>query len=449
MANLSFLLKSASVGRPYPVILRLRDSRSVDIEVRTQLQIFPEHWSKTRQEMIARPGIPDEDRFRFNETLADIKNTVLKAYNDLLLTGKAPTRTWLTQCLGKKARKPALPKETRLMAFIQTFLDEITSGARLTESSQRYQPSTIKVFKGFQSLLKEYITKTGQKLDYADIDMKFYNRYVQFFINKKYSANTIGRHIKHLKTIMRAAREEGYHQNLEIERKKFKVIRVATSEIYLTIDELRRMMALDLSATPHHEKARDLFLIGCFTAQRFSDYSRIRPEHLKTLQDGTRVIELNQVKTAGKVVIPILPELETILARNNYTSPSMTDVKLNKYIKEVAKKAKIIGIFEKEVTKEGRRSIERINRSDMIKTHSARRTGCTIMYLAGIPSIAIMKISGHKSEQEFLKYIRVSQEETAAQVAAINWFPAPPEKKAEAQDQQQVIPSPNPEMPPR
>lgn len=50
---------------------------------------------------------------------------------------------------------------------------------------------------------------------------------------------------------------------------------------------------------------------------------------------------------------------------------------------------------------------------ELIKTHTARRTGCTNMYLAGIPVIDIMKISGHKTEKEFMKYIKVSKLETA------------------------------------
>jgi len=423
MAKVTFFLKSTRSNEQTPVVLRLRDSRSVDIEVRTRLQIIPENWSKSNQEMMAKSGIIPEDRFRFNETLIDMRATVLKEYSSLVLSGKTPTRKWLLACLGKKASKPSLPKDNRLLGFIQTFIDEISSGLRLTDSGQRYQPATIKAFVGFQSMLREYMKETGEKLDYNDIDLKFYSRYLQFFIARNYSANTIGRHVKHLKTIMRAAREEGYHQNVEIEHKKFKVIRVPTSEIYLTQDELHRMMTLDLSEEPLLAKARDLFLIGCFTAQRFSDYSRIRPEHIKTLQNGTRVIELHQVKTAGKVVIPILPELGTILARHQFSSPSMPVQKLNNLLKRLGRMAGITQLHEKEVIQGGRRSVKAIERCEMIKSHTARRTGCTLMYLAGIPTIAIMKISGHKSESEFLKYVRVSQEETAAQVAAVNWFP--------------------------
>ena len=39
------------------------------------------------------------------------------------------------------------------------------------------------------------------------------------------------------------------------------------------------------------------------------------------------------------------------------------------------------------------------------------------MYLAGIPSIDIMKITGHKTEVDFLKYIKVFKEETAMSLA--------------------------------
>ena len=58
----------------------------------------------------------------------------------------------------------------------------------------------------------------------------------------------------------------------------------------------------------------------------------------------------------------------------------------------------------------------------LIKTHTARRTGCTLMYLAGIPTIDIMKVSGHKTEKEFLKYIKVGKKETALNLAKHPYF---------------------------
>ena len=39
------------------------------------------------------------------------------------------------------------------------------------------------------------------------------------------------------------------------------------------------------------------------------------------------------------------------------------------------------------------------------------------MYLAGIPTIAIMKVTGHKTEREFMKvYQRSTEEQTALEL---------------------------------
>ncbi|MFQ8804876.1 MAG: hypothetical protein ACLR8Y_06890 [Alistipes indistinctus] len=58
----------------------------------------------------------------------------------------------------------------------------------------------------------------------------------------------------------------------------------------------------------------------------------------------------------------------------------------------------------------------------MVKTHTARRSGATNMYLAGIPTIAIMKITGHKTEKEFMKYIKITEEESAMELMNHPYF---------------------------
>ena len=40
-----------------------------------------------------------------------------------------------------------------------------------------------------------------------------------------------------------------------------------------------------------------------------------------------------------------------------------------------------------------------VDKCDLVKTHTARCSGATNMYLAGILTIAIMKITGHKTEK--------------------------------------------------
>ena len=177
--------------------------------------------------------------------------------------------------------------------------------------------------------------------------------------------------------------------------------------------------------------ARDVFLIGCYTAQRFSDYSRIKKEHIETYENGRRVIRLVQQKTDEFVVIPVKPELETLLKKYDWNVPKIWEQKLNLHIKTVAEKAKITEPVLVEKIKGGLKVKSTVPKNKLIKTHTARRTGCTNMYLSGITPIDIMKISGHRTEREFLNYIKVTKEETAKNLINHPYFSGSQLKKVE------------------
>ena len=59
---------------------------------------------------------------------------------------------------------------------------------------------------------------------------------------------------------------------------------------------------------------------------------------------------------------------------------------------------------------------------ELITTHTARRSFATNAYLAGVPTISIMKLTGHKTEQVFMKYISISQKENAASIMGHKFF---------------------------
>ena len=58
----------------------------------------------------------------------------------------------------------------------------------------------------------------------------------------------------------------------------------------------------------------------------------------------------------------------------------------------------------------------------LVGTHTARRSFATNLYLAEVPSISIMKITGHKTEKSFLQYIRVTQKENADKLLTHPFF---------------------------
>ena len=44
------------------------------------------------------------------------------------------------------------------------------------------------------------------------------------------------------------------------------------------------------------------------------------------------------------------------------------------------------------------------------------------MYMEGMDTLSVMKITGHKTEKEFKKYIRVGEEENALLVSTSKFF---------------------------
>lgn len=431
MANINpqFKLKHSSSSNPTLILLIAYFNRQRFV-YSTGKKILPELWDNESQR-------PTKDRGIINKYLnasPDLKNEMKdlssilnryadearKSYGYLEQQDLIPTPDKVRELLDKKF-KPLLNQikdktKVTLNTYIKTYIDKIESGKRLVvegiNKGQLYKKGTIKNYKGFKVQFDSFQDEKRKLSNFDDITIDFYDEFVSYFVKKGYSANTIGRHIKNLKTIMRSAREEGFHNNQEIDRKKFKVIREETDSIYLTESELNKMYQLDLSENITLDIARDVFLVGCRTAQRFSDYSLISKENLIHIE-YKNVIDLLQKKTGERVKIPLHWQVTEILKKHDGYLPKIYEQKLNSRIKEVGRLA---GINESVLTQEikgGLKVKKTAPKYELIKTHTARRTGCTLMYKAGIQVIDIMKISGHKTEREFLKYIRVSKEETA------------------------------------
>jgi integrase len=86
---------------------------------------------------------------------------------------------------------------------------------------------------------------------------------------------------------------------------------------------------------------------------------------------------------------------------------------MNSYLKEIGE---LVGIDEKTTrtfTKGGLKASQLYKKFELITTHTARRSFATNLYKAGFPSLSIMKITGHKTETSFMKYIKISHEENA------------------------------------
>jgi integrase len=354
-----------------------------------------------------------------------IKVTTHRILENLAAQNKRPDKNTLKKMLDQELKATGETKRKKhvtLIDYVKRYTEELIQGERLTDGGKVFTPGSIQNYDSFRSQAELFEKKTGCSLRFEDIDQDFYNDFVRFLNAKNYSPNTIGKHIARLKKLLRSAKEDGLYQGEQHEKKYFKVLQTPTEHVYLTEEELNKLAKLDLSGKGELELYRDVFLIGCHTAQRVSDYKQIRPEHIMKTSEGVRILRIIQQKTGEEVMIPIRKELDDLLKKYNYHPPVVQEQKLNGYLKDLGKMASIDTPVEIEMIRGGRKIRKVFPKFELIKTHSARRTGATLMYLANIPSIDIMKITGHKKESNFLKYICVTREETANKLSKHLYF---------------------------
>lgn len=264
------------------------------------------------------------------------------------------------------------------------------------EETTKHKYNRYKVYT--YNTLVEYFGKKQPTFD--DITYSVCEDFIEWMSAKDLCANTRGSHVKFLKAAMNEAYKNKLHRNED-----FRTFRKETEQVdavYLTNEEVTKVAELPLCGS--HGIARDLFIIGCHTGMRFSDYSRLS---MNDISDG--VIHFITQKCKTPVDIPAHPRVLKILKKHGGQAPKISGQKFNAYIKDVCKEA---GINESVLVRKSGKHV-RHEKWELVSSHTARRTGLTNMYKAGIPIYRCMMISGHKSEQVFLTYLRITQEENA------------------------------------
>ena len=181
-----------------------------------------------------------------------------------------------------------------------------------------------------------------------------------------------------------------------------------TTIIYrLNIPKLISEGVIDAKSTI--EATRDLFIVGCWTGLRRADIARIN-EALFDLANNRLTIQTQ--KTNEKVIIPLHPFVCELYAKYHGRFPKLIDKsKANGQLQELGRLAKIDELTSRSSVRGGKIVTEHLMKYQRIGFHTGRRSFATNLYLQGAPTISIMKMTGHKTEQSFLKYIKVSKVE--------------------------------------
>ena len=356
------------------------------------------------------------------------------------------------EMIKKEEAKSKMESEKRKMfrVYAQNYINEMQCGRRRTIKNKPYAKATILHWKQAVDKVLDFHKKYPFSWD--DINQSLIGMFITYLEEDKLSPTNIQKLMKDLKKLINDAEIEGIHENFRARNLNYTMeVRESdkSTQIYLTTEELQGLYDMELSGTD--EIVRDIFLIGCFIGQRVSDYGRIEPEWVGETRNGVRVIRLQQKKTGHNVCVPIVGnQLETLLKKYNYRVPKISEAEINRRIKDICERLSVsipsLAVKEKTMLKKheknalytnkdgGRKLFEINERGECIKpkwamvaSHTARRTCITNMYLAtkpdGSPKYTLaqrMSVSGHKTEGQYINYIKCSLDEVAEMVAAAN-----------------------------
>ena len=328
----------------------------------------------------------------------------------------------------QEARRPGV------LDFVRKRLEGMKNGT-IKRKGNNYTKQTLHAYTGFANILETFIKQ--HPFDWEDINERLIDEFVLYMENYGYMKKTINKNLA-VSAMLNTAFKEGFRFKTSV-LDHFPKLHVTREdkvvEIYLTEEELQALYEMPLSGK--EDKARDVFLVGCYTSQRFSDYSRITERNI-SFHDGVGIITLTQQKTGTEVSIPILNDnLIRIFEKYDYNLPYIHNNDLNEIIKVVLKKlsesvpslrqemATKITLISQRMEEQNRVAFKRNEYGDILvpryrlaTTHTARRTGITLMYLSKmLDSHEMMSISGHKTESVFNDYIKISGIELATSIA--------------------------------
>ncbi len=410
--NVHFKLKDSHSDKSTLIYLKVYFNKKRFV-YSTREKINPENWNKETQRVI----IPRGDKVRkeqykaINHTLEDLKGKVEEVFTNCTYNKITPTPDYLKKELDKEFKPETQETPTNLFDFIEQIIQESKSGNRTTRKGKQLSPYTIKGYVTTLNHLRGFKKATHKKIDFDTINMRFYKDFLKYFNDQERSPNSIGKNIKNLKVFLKEATKRGLNTNLIYQDEDFVTLNEETDQIYLNETELLKIYNKDFTKNPRLERVRDLFIIGCYTGLRFADLAQLRQENI--IKDGTQ-IKITQQKTGDTVYIPLHWRVGEILNKYEGIPPrAISNQKMNNYLKEMGEDAGITEEVIQTQLKGGLRVDVKRKKHELITVHTARRSFATNMYNQGIPSISIMKITGHRTEKSFLKYIRVTQEEVA------------------------------------
>jgi len=353
-------------------------------KISTNIKINPDNWDKKNRIPIRKRGGLGIESQKINVKLMEFN----KKIEDLRFKfGKELTIGDLKLAFNKSE------EYVYALDYFEAFLNErIKIGDVTYRSIQKYETVLKK--------LVEFQIHTSRKYKLSDLKEQFFIDLI-IHLRDKHDLydNTLNRYISVIKTFLRWSLKKGYSPPMDFTEVKIK--KHETDDVALTREEVQLIESAELSGA--QDRARDLFLIGVYSGQRWSDYSVFDEADIRN-----GLIIKRAKKTSSISKIPLHDKLKAILDKYEWNLPKISSQKFNVHIQKICKALEINdkikfthskGNFKKEEIKE---------KWEKIGSHTARRTYITLASEGNIPDHIIMEITGIKDSNTLKKYKKVN-----------------------------------------
>jgi site-specific recombinase XerD len=279
-------------------------------------------------------------------------------------------------------------------------------------------PNMLNVYNNLRDTLKAFENFRKKPITF---EYNFYEEFVEYMtfehiqrrrkkIIKGFKRSSIGKTIKQLRIFLKNRMRKKIISEINLD--DYKIIDEESDAIYLNQTEIELIYKVNLSRHQHLMNYRDIFILGCFTGLRFSDFSIINKDDIRN-----GMLYKKQNKSDHWVVIPLRSQAYHIIMNLlNKKFPILTNTEFNRHIKTIGKLAGINELIRFSY-KKGNKDIVTVKpKYEWITSHTCRRSFCTNEFLSDTPVELIMKISGHKSLKDFYRYIKITPEEAGQKI---------------------------------
>lgn len=403
MATVKFEVLSES--KSAPIYLRLSVKRGLTPRAKTGLIINSKNWSKNTK----LPKQNSSHNKNLKVDLLNLQSFIINKFNEASKSNITTDKQWLEHYVDVFFERV---DENKSKTEVTYWIEYIIKNAHLMVNSKGGYGLSQNRLKSYKGLLKKFIEYQKNKtIHIKQLDKTGFNMFKNWlFETKEYSPSTAIKYLTDLQAVVRVASE---YTSIAENFNSVKFKRVETYDddmnvVTLTEDEIDQIEKLDLQ-NEALINARKWLILACFTGQRGDTLlNRITKDSFKNFGNDL-TIEIKQKKINQSIKIPVLPKVREIYEIGFPYKISIQ--KLNKHIKTICEKAKINTlVMGKKRNKETNRNEKKLRpKFEYISSHTGRRTFATIHY-GKIPTPILMKVTGHKKESTFLKYINQDED---------------------------------------